>query len=173
MAALLVGGYVLGRTKKARAAVRLAMWIQSNRGPISHTVGNVAKNDDIAKLVGQVQGPLLEAVQKAAIAAATARLEQITGTLADKTSNLTDVANKSIESVTDTATDTTDKATDAVGDVTDTATGVIDKVGGKSKSEDDESEKTEDKPKSEDKPKENKPKEDKPAKSESTEETEK
>ena len=136
LAAVALGGYVLGRAKKGRAAIRFAMWLSSNRGPLTDAASKALKNDDVAKLVGNVQGPLLEAVQSAALQAANARMEQLTNSLLTRSENLT----KSVEGVTDTATDTVDKTTDTaadtVGKTTDTVTGAL---GGKKKDKSEES----------------------------------
>lgn len=131
LAAGVLGGYVLGRTKKGKAAIRLAMWISNNRGPVSQAISKTTKNEETAAFIAQLQGPILEAVQQAAINAATARMQQLTGNLIKRTEGLT-------KSVGDTA----GQATDTLGETTKSITGVL---GGN----DDKPEETEEKPESE------------------------
>lgn len=84
IAAAVVGGYVLGRTKKGKAAIRLAMWVSGN----SDKLNALTKNEQIAALVGQVQGPVLEAVQQAALNTATARMNALSDALGSRTEAL-------------------------------------------------------------------------------------
>jgi hypothetical protein len=79
-----VGGYVLGRTKKGKAAIQLAMWASGHQG----VLGKLTSSEEAGKLLGQLQGPALEAIQQAAIKAATARMDQLSKGLADRTEAL-------------------------------------------------------------------------------------
>src|SRR5215218_7220985 len=72
LAAAVISGYVLGRTKKGGAAINLASWLSGNQaGPQAMSLARkgltqVAQSEQAAQIMKQVRGPLMEAAQKAA-----------------------------------------------------------------------------------------------------------
>src|SRR3954467_4801478 len=88
MAAAVVGGYILGRTKKGKAAIRLAMWVSGNSANLQNSLGGLTDSAEAAKLIAQVQGPILEAVQTAAMNTATSRINQLSDALSARTEAL-------------------------------------------------------------------------------------
>lgn len=80
LGAAVAGGYLLGRTKKGKAAIGLALWLSGKRiGSSREVLARLAASPELARLTAQVRGPLLEAAQRAV----TATIESRTTTLAD------------------------------------------------------------------------------------------
>jgi hypothetical protein len=115
LGAAVVGGYILGRTKKGGMALRLATFLSGNQmGPqvmatARKGVTSVAQSEEAKQLVEQVRGPLMEAVRTAALTAATNRVTKMSNGLANRTAALT---GDTIESTAEEVTDTTEKVTD-------------------------------------------------------------
>jgi len=84
VAAAVIGGYVLGRTKKGGAALSLASWLSGNQaGPQAMAMArkglsNVAKSEQVAEIMQHIRGPLLDAAQKAVLSRVTAISDQLT-----------------------------------------------------------------------------------------------
>lgn len=89
--AALVGGYLLGRTKKAKTAMRLVLWLNgSTAGGIARdSVKRVAQSPELMKLTTQLREPLLDAARKAAAAAVEARVAGLADSLQERTAKLT------------------------------------------------------------------------------------
>lgn len=91
-----LGGYFLGRTKKAKAAISLALWL-SGRGRPRDIARNQAvkllKTDRAQDLLGQVRGPIVSAGKDAALAL----FESQAGRLSDNLSKRTDQLGESVE----------------------------------------------------------------------------
>lgn len=134
IAAAAMGGYVLGRTKKGRSALRLVMWLNGNTpgqqaSQLARTgVTQAMQSEEIAKLVTQVRGPLTDAVQKAAAAmvaqqltAMSARIEARTKKIQEVGSDLTNEAEQLAQGALPVGDATS--ATDAVSDTVEKATG--------------------------------------------------
>jgi hypothetical protein len=84
LATALVGGYMLGRTKQGRRAVRLALWLGGGGWAVASTLAKRTRigmegNSAVTALLEQVRGPLLDAGRTAL----TSALEQRAGALAD------------------------------------------------------------------------------------------
>src|SRR5215212_10407848 len=83
LAAAVIGGYVLGRTKKGGAALALASWLSGNQaGPQVMSMARkgltqVAQSEQAAQIMKQVRGPLMDAAQKAATQAVRSRVTAI------------------------------------------------------------------------------------------------
>lgn len=127
LGAAVIGGYLLGRFKKGRQAMRLASYLNGGQTPpqmlLSGGKGGVEKvmaNEQAKQIVEQLRGPLLEAVQGIVLGRINASVTNLSGKLEDKTKELTSGAGKTVEATADTATDT-------VKGVTDTVTGGGDK----------------------------------------------
>lgn len=138
LAAAAAGGYVAGRLKKGRQALRLVLWLSGDTtGPrVVNATRNgamsLAQSAEVKAIVDQLSGPLREAVQRAAIAAVMGRVTRLSDGLAARTAALNDTAKQ----VTDTAGDTVQGVTDTAGD---TVKGVTDGLtGGSSSGPDDD-----------------------------------
>jgi hypothetical protein len=90
-----VGGYLLGRTKKARAVASLALWATGNRYRVRDVardgVVRLAQSPEVSKTASELTGPLLEASRRAALAVVQAQAQRLTQDLQNRTSALTDV----------------------------------------------------------------------------------
>lgn len=96
LGAAVLGGYVLGRTKKLKTGVRLAMWLAGDTGgPLPKVIGagrsginSLAGSEEVKALGEQVRGPLAEALQRAAMASLTSRLDRLTTGIQNRTDKL-------------------------------------------------------------------------------------
>jgi hypothetical protein len=78
----LAGGYLLGRTKKAKMAIGLAMWLAGKGRPrdwVRQGVITLAQTPEVQSLVKQARGPLVDSARGAATSTFNAQL----GSLAD------------------------------------------------------------------------------------------
>jgi hypothetical protein len=102
--AAVVGGYILGRTKKGRAALRLAMWLSgSDYRPIELArtgATQVTQSVEATKLIEQLRGPLMVAAQRAAQAAVEAQVGRLTQGIQRRTESLTGAVGPATETVT-------------------------------------------------------------------------
>jgi hypothetical protein len=111
LGAAVVGGYLLGRTKKGGLALRLASFFSGNQaGPqmlnMAKTgVTKVAASEEATALFAQIRGPLMDAAQQAALTAVTARVTKLSDRLVSSTQALNEVGT-TIEGTAETATDT-------------------------------------------------------------------
>jgi hypothetical protein len=105
-----LGGYVLGRTKKAKAAIGLALWLTGRGRPRDMARDQALKllqSDRGQEMLSQMRGPVLAAGRQAALALVEAQAGRLTGGLQRRTEKLgTDVAatgTGAVQSGTDTA----------------------------------------------------------------------
>jgi hypothetical protein len=123
LAAAVIGGYVLGRTKKGGAALALASWLSGNQaGPQAMSMARkgltqVAQSEQVAQIMAQIRGPLMEAAQKVATQAALSRVTAISNGLTARTQALSEVGGttvkgtaETIKGTAETVSDTTKKA---------------------------------------------------------------
>lgn len=114
LAAAIVVGYFLGRTKKGKMAARLALQLSGkNLRPADlarEVVIRLAKSPEGAELIAQLRGPVLDAGKQAAIAT----LEAQAGALADALHKKTEA----LSAVAGTATDVAEGAKGVAEDVT-------------------------------------------------------
>jgi len=109
VAAAVIGGYVLGRTKKGGAALSLASWLSGNQaGPQAMAMArkglsNVAKSEQVAEIMQHIRGPLLDAAQKAVLSRVTAISDQLTARM----QALSEVGASTVEGAAGTVADTT------------------------------------------------------------------
>ncbi|AQS65983.1 hypothetical protein [Streptomyces pactum] len=95
MAAVVAGGYLLGRTKKARLAFVVGSYLVGRRvglSPgqvLSQGLTGLQQTPQLRELTDQVRGELLTAVRTAVTAAADRRLTGLADTLRDRTDALT------------------------------------------------------------------------------------
>src|SRR6476646_6435127 len=89
-----LAGYVLGRFKKGRAAVGLAMWAAGVKADpkalLRQGLLNLANSNEGKELLGQLRGPMLEAGRKAAGATIEGQVSALTAALQKRTSVLTE-----------------------------------------------------------------------------------
>lgn len=91
MAAAMAGGYVLGRTKKAKLAFGLAMFVAGRRLKLSPGdlaaagMRQLAENPQLAGLREQMRGDLYGAVKTAAAAAMDRQVSSLTDSLRQRT----------------------------------------------------------------------------------------
>ncbi|MFG2222584.1 hypothetical protein [Streptomyces sp. NPDC048644] len=94
LAAAVVAGYVLGRTKKGKLAIGLASLVAGQQLPLSPqefvSLGarKLAENPQIAPLIEQARGEVLEAGRTALSATANRRLEAVAEALQQRTNAL-------------------------------------------------------------------------------------
>ena len=113
-----LGGYVLGRTKKAKTAISLALWLSGHGRPrdVARTQAvRLLQSDRGQELISQLRGPLMSVGKDAALAL----FERQAGRLSENLQHRTDMIGESLDETTrqvrggvDTATRTgTDTAT--------------------------------------------------------------
>jgi hypothetical protein len=143
LAAAAVGGYVLGRTKKGGAALGLASWLGGNQAGqqamamARKGLTQVAQSEQVAQIVAQIRGPLMEAAQKAATQAALGRVTAISNGLTARTQALSEVGGTTvkgtaemIKGTAETVSDTTKKAGGGVKGTAETVSDTTKKAGG-------------------------------------------
>jgi hypothetical protein len=95
MAAAVAGGYLLGRTKKAKLAFAVGSYLVGRRAGLSpgrilgQGLGGLQRTPQVRELTEQVRGDLLTAGRAAVTAAANRRLTGLADTLRDRTDALT------------------------------------------------------------------------------------
>ncbi|MEV5871827.1 hypothetical protein [Streptomyces tendae] len=95
MAAAVAGGYLLGRTKKAKLAFAVGSYLVGRRVGLSpgqvlgQGLGSLQRTPQFQELSEQVRGELLTAGRAAVTAAANRRLTGLADTLRDRTDALT------------------------------------------------------------------------------------
>jgi hypothetical protein len=88
-----LAGYVLGRTKQGKRALRLAMWLGGGSGGVASNLAQQAKtglvaNPALAALLTQVRGPLADAARKAVTSAVENRANSLADALQNRTASL-------------------------------------------------------------------------------------
>ncbi|MBE3201310.1 MULTISPECIES: hypothetical protein [Parafrankia] len=97
----LAGGYVLGRTKKAKTAIGVGLWLSGR----SYHAKDILRDQAVRlmrstageQLINQIRGPALDAGRRAAAGAYEAQLDRLSGALAERTARLTETARESAE----------------------------------------------------------------------------
>jgi hypothetical protein len=143
LAAAVIAGYVLGRTKKGGAALALASWLSGNQvGPQAMSLARkgltqVAQSEQVAQIMKQVRGPLMEAAQKAATQAVLSRVTAISDGLTARAQALSEVGGttvkgtaETVKGTAETVSDTTKKAGGGVKGTAETVSGTTKKPGG-------------------------------------------
>jgi len=87
-----VVGYLLGRTKKGKTAVRLALWASGHNTSVKDMARAQAvkflESEDGSKLVAQLRGPVLEGGRQAALSVYERGVGKLTEDLSRRTSQL-------------------------------------------------------------------------------------
>ncbi|MFI1158507.1 hypothetical protein [Streptomyces sioyaensis] len=93
----LVGGYVLGRTKKAKLAIGLGMYLAGKRLPLDpKQLGKLVANSPVlGPLNDQVRNELVDATKSAVSTALTQRMSALTDSLHERTLELSDAESES------------------------------------------------------------------------------
>jgi hypothetical protein len=118
LAAAVIGGYVLGRTKKGGAALTLASWLSGNQaGPQAMSMARkgltqVARSEQAAQIMKQVRGPLMEAAQKAATQAVLSRVTAISDGLTARAQALSEVGGTTVKGTAETVKGTAETVSD-------------------------------------------------------------
>jgi hypothetical protein len=92
--AAVAGGYLLGRTKKGKAALGMALWLAGSRtglqprALVREGLMALARSPQTAELVSQLRGPVLEAGRRAAITTLETQARTLTGALQQRTALL-------------------------------------------------------------------------------------
>lgn len=99
----LVAGYVLGRTKKAKAAIGLGLWVSGRnhhaKDVLRDQAVRLARSAEGEQLINQIRGPAVEAGRRAAVAVYEAKLGRLTDALAERTERLTSALGDSAKTV--------------------------------------------------------------------------
>lgn len=107
----IAGGYLLGRTKKGKAALSIALWVGASRlgirpGQLARDgLQRLAAVPQVAAIGTQLRGPVAAAGRKAALATLESRIDRVADSLHERTSKVTNGS-----AVKSTAKDTTSKA---------------------------------------------------------------
>ncbi|MFC8217620.1 hypothetical protein ACFUTY_05530 [Streptomyces sp. NPDC057362] len=102
MAAAVAGGYLLGRTKKAKLAFAVGSYLVGRRAGLSpgrilgQGLGGLQRTPQVQELTDQVRGDLLTAGRAAVTAAANRRLTGFADTLRDRTDALTGESRRNV-----------------------------------------------------------------------------
>ncbi|MFL6045883.1 MAG: hypothetical protein ACJ72M_12280 [Propionibacteriaceae bacterium] len=126
LAAAVIAGYVLGRTKKGGAALALASWLSGNQvGPQAMSLARkgltqVAQSEQAAQIMKQVRGPLMEAAQKAATQAVLSRVTAISDGLTARAQALSEVGGTTVEGTAETVKGTAETVKGTAETVSDT-----------------------------------------------------
>ena len=132
-AAALVGGYVLGRTKKAKLAISVGLWLSGHKARpadiVRDQVVRFLKSPDGEKLLAQVRGPAVDAGVRAATAVYEAQARRLAENLHQRTARISETLGVPLAETTSAGQAAGQAATRTVGD---TVTGVVEGlVGGR------------------------------------------
>ena len=139
LAAAVIGGYVLGRTKKGGAALTLASWLSGNQaGPQAMSMARkgltqVAQSEQAAQIMKQVRGPLMEAAQKAATQAVLSRVTAITNRLTARAQALSEVGGTTVKGTAETVKGTAETVSDTTKKAGGGVKGTLGKLTGRKK----------------------------------------
>jgi hypothetical protein len=139
LAAAVIGGYVLGRTKKRRAALALASWLSGNQaGPQAMSMARkgltqVAQSEQAAQIMKQVRGPLMEAAQKAATQAVLSRVTAISDGLTARAHALSEVGATTVKGTAETVKGTAEAVSDTTKKAGGGVKGALGKLPGRRK----------------------------------------
>ena len=167
LAAAVIGGYVLGRTKKGGAALTLASWLSGNQaGPQAMSMARkgltqVAQSEQAAQIMKQVRGPLMEAAQKAATQAVLSRVTAISDGLTARAQALSEVGGTTVKGTAETVKGTAETVSDTTKKAGGGLKGALGKLPGRKKGKAEEP-KAEEEKAEEEKAEEEKAEEEKP-----------
>jgi hypothetical protein len=155
LAAAVIAGYVLGRTKKGGAALALASWLSGNQvGPQAMSLARkgltqVAQSEQVAQIMKQVRGPLMEAAQKAATQAVLSRVTAISDGLTARAQTLSEVGGTTVEGTAETVKGTAETVSDTTKKAGGGVKGTVGRLTGRKKGKAEEPKAEEEKPEEE------------------------
>ncbi len=94
VAVAVIGGYFLGRRRKARTALMLGSWLLGKRLNLNlqslgrEALGQLTAHPEIAKLGSSIRDELIQSVRGAALASVTGRMESLSDRLHERTATL-------------------------------------------------------------------------------------
>lgn len=93
IATAVIAGYLLGRTKQGKRALRIALWLGGGTSGVASTLGQqglgrLEANPALAALLTQIRGPLVDAGRKALTSALENRANSLADTLHSRTESL-------------------------------------------------------------------------------------
>ena len=119
-AAALVGGYILGRTKKAKLAISVGLWLKGHKASpadlVRDQVAKFLKSPDGEKLVAQVRGPAMEAGVRAVTAVYEAQAKRMAETLQQRTARISESLGRTAGGTASTGQAAGQAVTGTVGD---------------------------------------------------------
>jgi hypothetical protein len=139
LAAAVIAGYVLGRTKKGGTALALASWLSGNQArPRAMSMARkgltqVAQSEQVAQIMKQVRGPLMEAAQKAATQAVLSRVNAISDRLTARAQALSEVGGTTVEGTAETVKGTAETVSDTTKMAGSGVTGAVGRLTGRKK----------------------------------------
>src|SRR4051812_8428095 len=105
LGAVAVGGYVLGRLKKGRAAVTFAMWLAGSQTDPKRLLREgllaAVKTPEGQQLLTQLRGPVFEAGKRAATSTLQSQVTALTQALQQRTETLSSTAEKGADAAQD------------------------------------------------------------------------
>ncbi|ASR37031.1 hypothetical protein BAY61_20885 [Prauserella marina] len=114
IASAVVGGYILGRRKKAKLAITMGAWLlgkKLNLNPqqlVTDLTKQLSTSPQLSGVRDQLRGEVMSAGKTMATAIATRQADKLTGALQDRTEKLgrdvQDTAGKTVDSARDTVT---------------------------------------------------------------------
>lgn len=109
-----LGGYVLGRTKKGGLALRLAMMAAgvNPRDMVKDNLAKALKSPDAAKIATELTAPLIEALRAAAMSTVENRVNGVADSLAQRTAGLRSLSGGGAEGKQDSGSETGQPAGD-------------------------------------------------------------
>jgi hypothetical protein len=141
LATAVIAGYVLGRTRKGGAALALASWLSGNQaGPQAMSMARkgltqVAQSEQVAQIMKQVRGPLMEAAQKAATQAVLSRVTAISDGLTARAQALSEVGGTTVKGTAETVKGTAETVSDTTKKAAGGVKGAVGKLTGRKKGE--------------------------------------
>jgi hypothetical protein len=123
LAAAVIAGYVLGRTKKGGAALALASWLSGNQaGPRAMSMARMAltqvgQSEQVAQIMKQIRGPLMDAAQEAATQAVLSRVTAISNGLTARAQALSEVGGTTVEGTAETVKGSAERVKGSAGTV--------------------------------------------------------
>ena len=141
LAAAVISGYVLGRTKKGGAALNMASWLSGNQaGPQAMSMARkgltqVAQSEQAAQIMKQLRGPLMAAAQKAATQAVLSRVTAISDGLTARAQALSEVGGTTVEGTAETVKGTAETVSDTTKKAAGGVKGAVGKLTGRKKGE--------------------------------------
>jgi hypothetical protein len=117
MTSAVLAGYLLGRTKQGKRALRLALWLGGGSGGVASSLAQQARtgleaNPALGALLAQVRGPLLAAGRSALTSVVENRANSLADALQSRTASLSLPGGGKVRDIIDADHDDTDDTDD-------------------------------------------------------------